>query len=155
MTDDVKESVWRRTDWKALLLASGMFCGAVLWVGALYRNHILDLVDKRITAHSEAAANKRAEFFRDLESKAGGALGRIGELERHCAEIRGWRPGVDEAINALQTWRGNCAVKVAGMERRAEADDAAVARIDRELSSLRERVYDLSSHAKQNPRNRE
>jgi hypothetical protein len=142
MTDEVKESVWRRTDWKALLAAASLFCGALVWVGTLYRNHILSLVDQRIAAHAEAAAGNRASLFRELESKAGGAFNRIGELERHCAEIRGWRPSVDAEIEALQTWRSNCSVKVAGMERRAEADDASVARIDRELSALRERVFD-------------
>jgi len=143
MADEMAESVWRRTDWKALLLASSMFCGALLWVGNLYRDHILSLVDQRIAAHSKEANESRAAFFNAIESKATGAVGRIGELERECASVKSWRTHAENELDALQTWRSNCSVKVSGMERRAEADDAAVARLDRELSALRERVYDL------------
>jgi hypothetical protein len=119
------------TDWKAIIAATGLFGSALYFVGQLYSEHLLADMRQLIAEHSAQSSISRAEYFRELESKAGGALDRLGTMETNCATIREWRPTVDRAISELQAANIATLQRIATLESMASSNAAEHARLER------------------------
>jgi hypothetical protein len=119
------------TDWKAVIAAASLFGSALYFGGQLYSEHLLADMRQLIAEHSAKAAENRAESIRELESKAGGALDRLGTMETNCATIKEWRPTIDAAIKELQAANIAKLQRIATLESMAISNAAEHARLER------------------------
>jgi hypothetical protein len=122
--------------WGALVAAAALFWGVVWGVGSQFRDHLLADVRGLISAHADSATANRVEFFREIESKADGAVGRIGTMEQQCAIVRDWRTTVDQQLGGLQGWRERCGQKIERITQYMESDSAAIIEIKRRVEAL-------------------
>lgn len=127
-------------DWKTVFAGVALSWSILIGGGTLFRAHLLATVDERIAQHSEAAAAKRADFLRELESRADGALGRINQLEQHCASIRDWRSRVDTDLAGLHGWRERCAQRQERCQAWMESDGRRMDALEGQLEKLKERI---------------
>lgn len=123
--NDTDENTRGRIDWKAvavLLSTASLVSSAIYFVGSVFHSHIMADVGERIAAHAESATTKRADLFKEIESTARGAVGRITNMEQQCAIMQDWKQRTDLRLDELDRWRGSCGQKVSRIESQIERD---------------------------------
>lgn len=137
--NDTDENTRGRIDWKAvavLLSTASLVASAIYFVGSVFHSHIMADVNQLISTHSESASTKRADLFKEIESDARGAIGRIADMERQCAIMQDWKVRAEQRFDGLERWRDNCGGKVARIESQIERDLVDMVKIDTRLEKI-------------------
>lgn len=132
------EHVAGHIDWKAVIAGLALTWTVLLGAAGLFRAHLLDAIDVRIAEHQAAAAESRRAFFRELEQRSEGAVGRIGEIEINCARFQDWRQHVDRDLAGLLTWRDAADQRLAQGQAWIALDDRRMDALERNVEALKE-----------------
>ena len=139
--NEITEYTGRKvTDWKALIAAAGLFSSAVYFAGTLFHEHVLSDVRQLISEHTTAATTNRAQFFKDIESDARGAVGRIGDMERNCAVVQKQLSSIESRLDGLDRWHTECGRKMAGVEQYMARDASDIRDLEQDVKILQDLV---------------